>query len=156
MAVVVASAVMYFPLMVLYQANINAGGVCFGDKHLAAPQAGLMAALAQGIVGGDMAWPLIIAGILMGIALVMIGVKSPMLVAIGMYLPLGTTFAIFVGGMVRWVSDRIGERRGLNEAQRTRVESVGVLAASGLIAGEALTGLVTATFSFLRLKTPVV
>ena len=64
-----------------------------------------MASLAQGIVGGDMAWPLIIAGILMGIAMIMIGVKSPMLVAIGMYLPIGTTFAIFVGGMVRWVSD---------------------------------------------------
>ena len=77
-----------------------------------------MASLAQGIVGGDMAWPLIITGILMGLAMMMIGVKSPMLVAIGMYLPLGTTFAIFIGGMVRWVSDTLGERRGLNEAQR--------------------------------------
>jgi putative OPT family oligopeptide transporter len=154
-AVVVASLVMYFPLLVLYQGNINAGGSGFGDKALPAPQAGLMAALAQGIVGGDMAWPLIIAGILMGLALVMIGVKSPMLVAIGMYLPLGTTFAIFAGGMVRWVSDAIAARRGLNEAQRTRVESVGVLAASGMIAGEALTGLVTATFIFFRVKIPV-
>ncbi len=153
-AVVLASLVMYFPLLVLHQGNINAGGIGFGDKALPAPQAGLMAALAQGIVGGDMAWPLIVAGILMGVALVMIGVKSPMLVAIGMYLPIGTTFAIFIGGMVRWLTDTIAERRQLNEAQRTRVESVGVLAASGLIAGEALTGLVTATFSFLRLKIP--
>jgi putative OPT family oligopeptide transporter len=153
-AVVLASLVMYFPLLVLHQGNINAGGIGFGDKALPAPQAGLMAALAQGIVGGDMAWPLIVAGILMGLALVMIGVKSPMLVAIGMYLPLGTTFAIFIGGMLRWGTDAIAERRQLNEAQRTRVESVGVLAASGLIAGEALTGLVTATFSFLKLKIP--
>ena len=153
-AVVLASLVMYFPLLVLHQGNINAGGIGFGDKALPAPQAGLMAALAQGIVGGDMAWPLIVAGILMGLALVMIGVKSPMLVAIGMYLPLGTTFAIFIGGMVRWFTDDIATRRQLNEAQRTRVESVGVLAASGLIAGEALTGLVTATFSFLKLKIP--
>src|SRR5947209_19940388 len=114
-----------------------------------------MASLAQGIVGGEMAWPLIAAGILMGLALVMIGVKSPMLVAIGMYLPVGTTFAIFVGGMVRWVTDWLGAKRGLNEAQRTRVESVGVLAASGMIAGDALTGLVTATFSFLKWKVPV-
>lgn len=155
-AVVAASVVMYFPLLVLYQGNINSGGVGFGDKALPAPQAGLMASLAQGIVGGDMAWPLIAAGILMGVALVMIGVKSPMLVAIGMYLPIGTTFAIFIGGMVRWVTDTLATRRGLNEAQRIRVESVGVLAASGMIAGEALTGLVTATFSFARIKVPVV
>jgi putative OPT family oligopeptide transporter len=155
-AVVVASLVMYFPLLVLNQGNINAGGIGFGDKALPAPQAGLMASLAQGIVGGDMAWPLIAAGILMGLALVMIGVKSPMLVAIGMYLPIGTTFAIFIGGMVRWVTDTLATRRALNEAQRIRVESVGVLAASGLIAGEALTGLVTATFSFLKWKVPVV
>ena len=60
-------------LLVLHQGNINAGGVGFGDRHLAAPQAGLMASLAQGIVGGDMAWPLIVAGILMGIAMIMIG-----------------------------------------------------------------------------------
>ena len=99
-AVVLASAVMYFPLLALHQGNINIGGIGFGDPKLPAPQAGLMASLAQGIVGGDMAWPLIITGILMGVAMIMIGVKSPMLVAIGMYLPIGTTFAIFVGGMV--------------------------------------------------------
>src|ERR1019366_8009608 len=147
-AVVAASLVMYFPLLVLYQGNINAGGIGFGDKALPAPQAGLMASLAQGIVGGDMAWPLIAAGILMGLALVMIGVKSPMLVAIGMYLPVGTTFAIFIGGMVRWTSATLATRRGLNEGQRIRVESTGVLAASGMIAGEALMGLVTAWFNY--------
>ncbi len=145
-AVVVASAVMYFPLLVLHQGNINSGGIGFGDKALPAPQAGLMASLSQGIVGGDMAWPLIIAGILFGVSLIMIGVKSPMLVAIGMYLPLGTTFAIFVGGMVRWVTDTIARRSDMNEAQKIRIESVGVLAASGLIAGEALMGLVTDGF----------
>ena len=115
-AVVVASLVMYFPLLVLYQGNINAGGIGFGDKALPAPQAGLMASLAQGIVGGDMAWPLIAAGILMGVALVMIGVKSPMLVAIGMYLPIGTTFAIFIGGMVRWVTDTLGDAARLERS----------------------------------------
>ena len=50
-----------------------------------------MASLAQGIVGGDMAWPLVVTGILMGIAMIMFKVRSPMLVAIGMYLPIGTT-----------------------------------------------------------------
>ncbi len=54
-AVVLASLVMYFPLYVLHVANIKGGGVGFGDKALPAPQAGLMAALAQGIVGGEMA-----------------------------------------------------------------------------------------------------
>jgi putative OPT family oligopeptide transporter len=155
-AVVVASAVMYFPLLVLHQGNINAGGIGFGDKALPAPQAGLMASLSQGIVGGDMAWPLIVAGILMGIALIMIGVKSPMLVAIGMYLPVGTTFAIYIGGLVRWVSDRMAAKRGMNEAQKIRIESVGVLAASGMIAGEALMGLVTATFNFFDIKIPAI
>jgi len=155
-AVLVASAVMYFPLLVLHQGNINAGGIGFGDRALPAPQAGLMASLSQGIVGGDMAWPLIVAGILFGVALIMIGVRSPMLVAIGMYLPLGTTFAIFVGGLVRWVSDVLARRRDMNEAQKIRIESVGVLAASGLIAGEALMGLVTATFNFFAIRIPVI
>src|SRR6059036_2742528 len=56
-AVVVASMVMYFPLMLLHEANIKAGGVGFGDRQLSAPQGGLMAALAKGIVGGKMPWP---------------------------------------------------------------------------------------------------
>ena len=142
-AVVVASAVMYFPLLLLHQGNINTGGIGFGDAKLSAPQAGLMASLAQGIVGHEMAWPLIIAGIFLGITMILIRVPSPMLVAIGMYLPLGTTFAIFVGGILRWITDSIAEKRGFNEAQKTRVENIGVLAASGLITGEALMGLVT-------------
>lgn len=153
-AVVAASAVMYFPLLALHQGNINTGGIGFGDPKLSAPQAGLMASLAQGIVGGDMAWPLIVGGILLGVALIMTGVKSPMLVAIGMYLPIGTTFAIFIGGMIRWVTDAIGAKRHLNEGQKTRVENVGVLAASGLIAGEALMGLVIAWFNYKDIKVP--
>jgi putative OPT family oligopeptide transporter len=155
-AVVVASLVMYFPLMVLHQGNINRGGIGFGDRALSAPQAGLMASLAQGIVGGDMAWPLVIAGILMGIAMIMFKVKSPMLVAIGMYLPFATTAAIFAGGVIRWVTDTRARSRGLNQAQRTRVENIGILVASGLIAGEALAGLVIATFNFKQWPLPVI
>jgi len=147
-AVVVASSVMYFPLYVLQVANIKGGGTGFGDPKLAAPQAGLMAALAQGIVGGEMAWPLVIAGMMLGVAMIMFKVRSPMLVAVGMYLPFPTTFAIFVGGILRWVTDQFSQRAGHNEAQRIRVESVGVLAASGLISGEALTGLVFAWFKY--------
>jgi hypothetical protein len=77
-----------------------------------------------------------------------------MLVAIGMYLPLGTVFAIFVGGMMRWVTDSMSRQRGHNPAQRARVDNVGVLAASGMIAGEALMGLVTATFNFMEKPLP--
>ncbi len=101
-----------------------------------------------------MAWPLVVAGIMMGFALIMIKVKSPMLVAIGMYLPISITSAIFVGGLIRWASDSLARRAGLNEAQKARVENVGVLAASGMIAGEALAGIVTATFKFERWPIP--
>ena len=51
LAVIVASLIMYFPLVLLHEGNIRAGGTGFGDRQLSAPQAGLMALLAQGIVG---------------------------------------------------------------------------------------------------------
>jgi putative OPT family oligopeptide transporter len=155
-AVVVASCVMYFPLLWLHQGNINKGGIGFGDKDLSAPQAGLMASLAQGIVGGEMAWPLVVTGILLGIAMIMFKVRSPMLVAIGMYLPIQITSAIFIGGMIRWIADRMRAKRGLNEPQTARVENVGVLVASGLIAGEALAGLITGWFNYKYGKLPEV
>ncbi len=136
--IVVASLVLFFPLAILDKAYH------FGSAALPAPQAGLMAMLAKGIVGGDMAWPLVIVGILMGFALIMIEVRSVMLFAVGMYLPLGTTFAIFLGGVIRWLTDKLRDRRGLNDAQKARVDNAGVLTASGLIAGEALCGLVIA------------
>jgi putative OPT family oligopeptide transporter len=153
-AVVVASLVMYFPLYVLHVGNIKAGGTGFGDRALPAPQAGLMAALAQGIVGGEMAWPLVVTGALFGVAMILLKVRSPMLVAVGMYLPLPTTFSIFLGGMIRGLGNWLGRRAGNNEAQKMRTESVGVLIASGLIAGEALTGLLFATFRFRDIKIP--
>jgi putative OPT family oligopeptide transporter len=154
LGVLFASAALYFPLMVLHVGNIKAGGIGFGDRQLSAPQAGLMSMLSQGIVGGQMAWPLVVVGIMMGLTLILVQVRSPMLFAVGMYLPLETTFAIFVGGVFRWMTDRIRDRRGFNEAQRARIENAGVLTASGLIAGEALVGLVTATFQFLDYDLP--
>ncbi len=152
MGVVVAGLLLFFPLYLLHFYNIKQGGTGFGDKALAAPQAGLMATLSQGIVGGEMAWPLVIVGIVMGFALILVKVKSPMLFAVGMYLPLETTFAIFIGGIVRAIVDRMVANRGYNEAQKARVENAGVLAASGLIAGEALMGLVVAAVVFFRDK----
>jgi putative OPT family oligopeptide transporter len=147
-AVVVASLVMYFPLMLLHEANIKAGGIGFGDRQLSAPQAGLMATLALGIVGGDMPWPLVVVGIFMGIGMIMLQVRSPMLVAVGMYLPFETTFAIFLGGVFRSLGDWLAKRRGYNEAQMARVENAGVLTSSGLIAGEAILGLLWAGLQF--------
>jgi putative OPT family oligopeptide transporter len=139
LGIVVASLVLFFPIAILAKAYH------FGSAALPAPQAGLMAMLSKGIVGGDMAWPLVIVGILLGLGMIMIEVKSVMLFAVGMYLPLGTTFAIFVGGIIRWITDKLRDRRGYNDAQKARVENAGVLTASGMIAGEALCGLVIAS-----------
>jgi putative OPT family oligopeptide transporter len=145
--VALASLVMFFPLWMLHYGNIKEGGIGFGDPKLSAPQAGLMAMLSQGIVGGDMAWPLVVVGICMGFALILVQVRSPMLFSVGMYLPLETTFAIFVGGVIRWLMDKARDKRGFNDAQKARVENAAVLIASGLIAGEALMGLVKAGFN---------
>jgi putative OPT family oligopeptide transporter len=149
--VVLAGLVMFFVLSFLNDGDIAQGlregyEGGFGSKNLSAPQAGLMAMLSKGIVEGQMAWPLIIVGMLMGIAFILMQVKSPMLVSVGMYLPLETTFAIFLGGIFKGVVDMMNERYKYNSAQMARVENTGVLLASGLIAGEALMGLVFAGF----------
>lgn len=148
--IVVASAVLFLPLMVLDRAYH------FGSRELPAPQAGLMASLAQGIVNQNMAWPLVIVGILLGFSLIMVQVKSPMLFSVGMYLPLETTFAIFIGGIFRWATDRLRDRGEFNEAQKARIENAGVLTASGLIAGEALMGIVIAIFRWREWPLPVI
>ncbi len=153
-AVVVASAAMYWPVYILQAGDIKNGGTGFGGAKLPAPQAGLMATLAQGIVGGDMPWPLVVVGVMFGIVMILNKVRSPMLVAVGMYLPINTTFAIFIGGLFRWLTDSMRKKRGYNDAQRARVENVGILTASGLIAGEALMGLVIATFRFFEWPLP--
>jgi uncharacterized oligopeptide transporter (OPT) family protein len=108
--------------------------------------------LSQGIVGGQMAWPLIIVGMLLGAGLILMQVRSPMLVSVGMYLPLETTFAIFVGGVLKGVVEHWNSRLQHNEAQKARVENNGVLLASGLIAGEALIGLLFAALAFADIK----
>jgi putative OPT family oligopeptide transporter len=150
--VILAGLVMFFPLYVLHNSDLASNPLTggFGGPKLPAPQAGLMAALSQGIVGGEMAWPLVLVGIAMGISLIMIKVKSPMLFSVGMYLPLETTFAIFIGGLIRGLVDKRASKRGYNDAQKARVENAGILSASGLIAGEALMGLFIATVVFIR------
>ena len=150
--VVLAGLVMFFPLYILHNSDLASNPLTggFGSSNLPAPQAGLMAALSQGIVGGEMAWPLVLVGIALGISLILIKVKSPMLFSVGMYLPLETTFAIFIGGLIRGLVDKRAAKRGYNDAQKARVENAGILSASGLIAGEALMGLFIATVVFIR------
>jgi len=109
-----------------------------GSDILPAPQAGLMALMAQGIVGGEMAWPLVIVGMLMAGALILIGAPSPMLIAVGMYLPWTATAPIFVGGVIRYFMDRALRRRNAGEEAVTKAQNRGVLLASGFIVGESL------------------
>lgn len=143
--VIIAAIVLVFPMMVMDQVYH------IGSAELPAPQAGLMALMAKGIVGGDMSWPLVIAGMLFAVGLIMINSPSPMLIAVGMYLPFYSTAAIFVGGVIRWILDTIQKTRNFTEEQRTRSENTGVLISSGLIAGEALMAVILA-FVFLGEK----
>jgi uncharacterized oligopeptide transporter (OPT) family protein len=126
--------VLIWPMVLLHQGT--AGGI--GGPDLPAPQAGLMAQLATGIVSGNMPWALIGIGVAFGMALVMIGSPSPMLIAVGMYLHLDSTAAIFVGGVLAWIVERVRARRKLDGPARLASENRGTLVASGLIAGEAL------------------
>ncbi|MCK9220114.1 MAG: oligopeptide transporter, OPT family [Bacteroidales bacterium] len=152
LGVILAGSVMFVVLAFLNDGDIASGKNLgyqggFGSKNLSAPQASLMAILSRGIVQGQMAWPLIIAGMLMGTAFILMQVKSPMLVSVGMYLPIETTFAIFTGGLIKGAVELYSKKRNHNEAQKVRVENTGVLLASGLIAGEALMGLMIAIFA---------
>ncbi len=135
--VVVTAVFLMFPIIALHQANLATGGI--GGKDLPAPQAGLMAQLATGIVGGQMPWGLFVMGLAFGIVLLMISAPSPMLIAVGMYLPFETVAAIFAGGVLKWIADRL-----TRPDQKDAAEQRGLLLASGLIAGEAIVGILLA------------
>jgi len=130
--VIAAALAMPVLLMVLNQAYT------IGSVALPAPQAGLMALMAQGIVGGEMAWPLVIVGMFLGVALILINAPAPMLIAVGMYLPFQTTSAVFAGGVIRAIFEWAAKRREASEEEKMRGENAGVLVASGLIAGQSL------------------
>jgi NhaP-type Na+/H+ and K+/H+ antiporter len=78
------------------------------------------------------------------IALILIGSPSPMLISVGMYLPFQTTFAIFVGGLIKHIVERQAEKKSKQPSDKDIVENTGLLLASGLVAGEALTGILLA------------
>ena len=142
LSVTAVSFFLLLPIIALHEANLATGGI--GGLALPAPQAGLMAELAQGIVSGQMPWGLVLMGCLLGVGFIMIEAPSPMLIAVGMYLPLETTSAIFVGGVFKWMAEVRVRRKNLSSEQRAKVEERGTLLASGFIAGEAVTGILLA------------
>jgi putative OPT family oligopeptide transporter len=136
--VIFAAFVLAFPLMALDRVYE------IGSAELPAPQAGLMALMANGIVAGEMAWPLVIVGMFFAIGLILIKAPAPMLVAVGMYLPFQATAAIFAGGLIKWVFELRLKAKKATPDERQRAENLGVLMSSGFIAGESLMAVVLA------------
>jgi len=148
--VIVAAFVLPIPMQILH--NGTPGGI--GGPSLPAPQAGLMSIMAKGIVGGEMAWPLLLIGAGLAVCLILLRAPSVMLIAVGIYLPFETTFAIFAGGMIKAIYDRIVAKKTLTEGEKVKLENRGILIASGLIAGEALTGVLLASLVIMNIELP--
>jgi putative OPT family oligopeptide transporter len=119
---------------------------------LNAPQANLMASVAKGVFGGGLPWDMIAIGAGVGAAIIALdkwlaargsAFRVPVLAAaIGIYLPLEVTAPIFIGGVVAHFIVRAV--RDADHATRERAERMGMLTGAGLIAGEALMGIVMA------------
>jgi len=124
----------------------------FGGEKIAAPQASLMAAVAKGIFERKTEWILIITGMFLGLGFILMQVRSPMLIAVGMYLPIDTSFAIFLGGVFKSILDKRMDKRKSEGEVKDRVNNTGTLLASGLIAGEALIGILFAALAFAEVE----
>jgi putative OPT family oligopeptide transporter len=149
---VVAGAAIIPPILqVLNQAYgfVGAGGN--HDHPLAAPQAGLISALAQGVIQNNIQWNLLGIGALIGVGLIVIDELvrrasksgahlSPLAVGLGIYLPTSSTLMVVVGAIAGWYYDKRAERGRRPEAAK----QLGVLLASGMIVGEGLIGVVIA------------
>jgi putative OPT family oligopeptide transporter len=109
-----------------------------GSEKAAAPQARLMATVINGILQQKLPWGLVLLGVFLVIAIELMGVRS-LTFAVGSYLSIATTLAIFMGGVVRWMVDRAAEKAG--EATEESEISPGSLYASGLIAAGGIVGL---------------
>jgi putative OPT family oligopeptide transporter len=116
---------------------------------LAAPQAALISALAQGVIQGNLEWRLLGAGVLIGLGLIVLdsvlkrwmrATLPPLAVGLGIYLPTSTTMMIVVGAIAGWLY----ERRAMRSADPDSTKQLGVLLASGLIVGESLIGVLLA------------
>jgi putative OPT family oligopeptide transporter len=114
-----------------------------GPDALAAPQAALISAIAQGVLGGDLRWDLIGLGAGIGVVVVALdeglrltkrGSLPPLAVGMGMYLPMDVTFMVVVGAVLGHLYNRWSER----QANPEFAERMGVLTATGLIVGDGL------------------
>lgn len=112
-------------------------------KGFTAPQPQLFQSIITGILGGTLEWGLFIIGVLIAITMELASVRS-LPFAVGMYIPLGATTPIFVGGILRWLTDKLRGGTGSDVETET---SPGVLLSSGYIAGGTLCGLIIAFFS---------
>jgi putative OPT family oligopeptide transporter len=110
-----------------------------GSEKAAAPQARLMATVINGILTRQLPWGLVLLGVFLVIAVELLGIRS-LSFAVGAYLSIATTLAIFVGGMVRWMIDRAAEKAGVGVDTESEI-SPGSLYASGLIAAGGIIGL---------------
>ena len=111
-----------------------------GSEKAAAPQARLMATVINGILTRKLAWGLVLLGVFLVIAVELLGIRS-LSFAVGAYLSIGTTLAIFCGGMVRWFVDAAVKKAGGDAADSESEISPGSLFASGLIAAGGIVGL---------------
>jgi putative OPT family oligopeptide transporter len=109
----------------------------FGSRDMPAPQATLMKTIIEGVLAGELPWGLVLTGAGLAIGAMLCGV-SGLAFAIGVYLPLATMAPLYVGGCVRALAER-----GRGATAKDRVDT-GVLAASGLVAGEGLAGVLVA------------
>jgi len=119
----------------------------FGSKEMAAPQATLMKTIIEGVLAGELPWGLVLSGAGLSLSAMLCGV-SGLAFAIGVYLPLSSMLVIYVGGCVRGLVEKTARRRraaaaGAGSAEAAGVDP-GVLAASGLVAGEGLAGVLVA------------
>jgi uncharacterized oligopeptide transporter (OPT) family protein len=110
-----------------------------------APQPQLFQLITEGILGGQLEWGLVVFGVLVAVAIELMGV-SALPVAVGMYLGLSTATPIFCGGLLRWLTDRW---RGVSASEAETETSPGVLLSSGYIAGGTLCGLIIGFFAML-------
>lgn len=113
-----------------------------GSAQMPAPQATLMTTVINGILNRNLQWGLVLFGVFIVVVLELLGIR-PLAFAVGAYLPISTTAAIFAGGVVRWMAER-KEKKPEGAAAGGHAESdvsSGSLTASGYIAGAALAGL---------------
>lgn len=120
----------------------------FGSKDIPAPQATLMKLVVEGVMNGNLPWPLIFAGACIGLAVEVLGI--PILpFAVGLYLPIHLSAGIMVGGLVRLFTEK---REKSTEAEKKEQVDRGILYTSGLIAGEGLVGVLLAILALIKIS----